>query len=525
MKTLKKYRFVIAIALIILIRFLFSYKLPSFYLKNLAFDDNLMVSQYKSLLDGSYLGNYSEYTLIKGIIYPLLLYVSHIIKLSYSSFFTIFYILSCLYFILSLKKIIDNKKILLIIFILLLFNPISYSSDLFQRLYRNSISIIELLFFLGIIIRIIVDKNNKFINYIILGIIISIMYLTREDNIWIIPILLFVFIYKLYKNVKIKNILINLIPIFILILSLNIVSYINYKEYGVYTYNELKSSSFKDAYINLLRIKEDKKYDKVSINKSTFYKIIENSDILGFDKKFIDDTYKRFSDSNKEINNGNIVWYFRRWIYQTHKFKDGKEAEKYFKKLDNEIDKLFKENKLKKETILPSVFINTPRKEYIKKMPKAYLDTILYTTTYRNIKTVDKIIKNDKVNPVIYDDNTNAYSVNYYNYQHTDIMFNYNNIKYETLRLFYQFFISIFSIVSLVIYFINIKKFDILGIIINILLLSYFIIISGIVYTHITAYHAIRYMYLGNIYILQELFIILNLYRLYLYIIENRSSK
>ena len=521
MKNIKKYWFIIAIVLIIFIRFLYSYKLPSFYMNGMLCDDQLMVNQFRSLLSGNYLGDYNEYTLVKGMIYPLLLFLSHIIHLSYSSFFTLLFISSCLYFILSLKKIINNKKILLLIFILLLFNPISYSTDLFQRLYRNSISIIELLFFLGTIIRIVSDKNNKILNYIILGLIISIMYLTREDNIWILPILLFVFIYKLYKNVKIKNILINLIPIFILILSLNIVSFINYKHYGVYTYNELKKSSFKDAYINILRIKEDKKYDKVSINKETFEKIIDNSDILGFDKEYLNEKYRKLATSNNEIDNGNIVWYLRRWIYANHEFKDANDANKYFKKLSKEIDRLFKEKKLEKEKILPSVFINTPRVEYIKKIPSSFINAIVYTSTYKNIRTLDSLRPRDKIIISVYNEKIDAYAITYMDYRHTDEITDNNPLKYEIIRIIYKYLTIIFSLVSLVIYFINIKKFDTLGIIINILLLSYFIIISGVVYTDVSAYHAIRYMYLGNIYIIQELFIILNLYRYY----DNKKIK
>jgi hypothetical protein len=102
--------------------------------------------------------------------------------------FTILYILAVIYFVRPFEKLIRNKYFMFIFYILLLFNPITYSSELFQRLYRNSLSIIELLFLLGILIRIILsdDKNKKsIINYILLGIMSSIMYLTREDNMWI----------------------------------------------------------------------------------------------------------------------------------------------------------------------------------------------------------------------------------------------------------------------------------------------------------------------------------------------------
>ncbi len=516
MKYIKKHWYIIVVLLLVIVRFLISYKLPNFYIHGMAYDDNLMLSQFKSIVNGDYLGNYNNTTLIKGFVYPYVLALSDILKINFNTFLTILYILSCIYFVRSLKNIVDNKYALLIVFIVILFNPISYSSDLFQRLYRNSLSVIELLFFLGTIIRIMTNKKNNIFNYVLLGIILSFMYLTREDNIWTLPIIGLVFIYKLYKNIHIKNILINLIPVFILVLSLNVVSYINYRHYGVYTYNEIKKSSFKDAYINILRIKEDKKYDNVAINKKTFYKIIDNSDILGFDKDYLDKQYKNIKDKYGEVDNGNIVWYFRNWIYNTHNFKNGKEANKYFKELDKEIDRLFKENKLEQEKIIPSVLINTPTTKDLKQFPKSILNAVLYTTTYKNVMTFSDIRNNTNIVAYIYDYDLDVYGIIYYDYRNTDVMPGSNDIKYESIRVVYEYLTIIFSIVALVVYVLNIKKLDVLNIFIHFILISYMIIILGVSYTDATAYHAIRYMYLGNTYILQSIFILLNLYRLYL---------
>ena len=137
MKYIKKHWFIITIILLCLIRFLISFNLINFYIGNLPFDDALMLRQSSSLLSGDYLGLYSNMTLVKGPIFPFLIAFLRLINLSYSFSFTILYILSTLFFVLSLKKIIKDKRILLIIFSFLLFNPVTYSSELFQRLYRN----------------------------------------------------------------------------------------------------------------------------------------------------------------------------------------------------------------------------------------------------------------------------------------------------------------------------------------------------------------------------------------------------
>ena len=132
-KFIKKYWFIILIVILSIIRFLMSYRLPSYIIQNLKYDDHLVFTQTNNLFKGNYLGIYSKYTLVKGIIFPLILTLIKYLKLTYSIGLTIIYILCTLYFTLSCKKITNNKIILLIIYVALLFNPLTYSAELFQR--------------------------------------------------------------------------------------------------------------------------------------------------------------------------------------------------------------------------------------------------------------------------------------------------------------------------------------------------------------------------------------------------------
>ena len=510
---IKKHWFILTILLLCILRFLFTYKLPSFYLHEMVHDDGLYVKMLKALTKGQYLGAYSAKTLIKGPVFAFVLFIARIYKMGFSSFLTILYTLACLYFLTSLKHIIKSKKFLLIIFIVLLFNPVTYSQDLFQRLYRNSISITELLFFLFLLFLFITYKNKKILNNILLGIIVSIMFLTREDNIWVYPIILFLIIYSIYKERKIKTIIISIIPIIILQLSLNLVSFINYKNYGIYTYNEIQKSEFHNTYKKILQIKDDKKIHMVSIPKSTLYKLIDNTKTFNFSKDELDRFYHIFEyyeyESTKgEIYNGNIVWDLRKMIDIKHNFKSGKESEAYYKKLGEEIDELFKNGTFEKEFVMPSIYMAVPTKKDFMLLPKKVLETIVYTTTYKNIKTLTK------TKDYAYDKDINAYFFEYINYHDTVSIVKKNPLQYEIIRIIYEILTIVLSVISLFIYIKNIKKFDSVNIINHLLLVSYLLIIGGVAYTHISSFNAIRPLYLGNVYIIQNIFILLNLSRI-----------
>ena len=104
MNFIKKNWFIISIIILFLYRFLLSFNMPSFFIGNLRYDDFLMITQSNSLLFGNYLGNYDEFTLIKGPMFSFLLAFSRFFNLSYAFTFTVLYLLACAYFFCCIEK-------------------------------------------------------------------------------------------------------------------------------------------------------------------------------------------------------------------------------------------------------------------------------------------------------------------------------------------------------------------------------------------------------------------------------------
>ena len=246
-----------------------------------------------------------------------------------------------------------------------------------------------------------------------------------------------------------------------------------------------------------------------SIPRTTFYKLVDNVPSFNITRRKINQYYKVLIDDTGEIYNGNIVWYFRQFIFREKKFKDGKEAEEYFRKMGKEIDQAFEEGRLEKEFAFSSILLNTPTKNEMINSPKNLIKIISYISTYKNVKTITDF-GNKK-----YDDEIDAYKIVNLDSHTTENTFEKNNIKYEIIRLIYMILTVVLSPIALIIYILNIKKKDILNVIVSMILFIYLIVLAGVTYTDVTAFPTMRYLCLGNLYILQSILIILNLYRLY----------
>ena len=129
--------------------------------------------------------------------------------------------------------------------------------------------------------------------------------------------------------------------------------------------------------------------------------------------------------------------------YNKNKFKNGKESEKYYKKLSKEIDEAFKNGNLEKEFTMPSSFMAVPTINDIKETFINCFYTIWYTTSYKNIKTMTSTKKFG------YNRFLCTYQFIYIDYHHTVDIVKRNPLQYELIRIMYYSLTIVFSIVSL----------------------------------------------------------------------------
>lgn len=388
--------FIILIGIITVCRYLLVCDLPVLANAILGADDALMIRQAATIIDGQWLGQYSETTLLKGVAFPLFLAICYFWEIRYISAITILYIIACLTMIFAISKVIRSKIALLCIYILLLFNPIMFSSQIMQRVYRSSIIPPLALFLIACYINLflLTNSENKFLEKILTVIFSSIalpfLWFAREDSIWIMPFIIFIILASLVstlvRNKKLnkyffKTFAMLFIPILVTCLAGNIICLKNYKEYGAYTTNN--KYYYNKAISSMKKVKSLEQIDKVTFTREKLNRIAEVTILSEIMENFnpLLDAYAKF-DGNQEDNQVQNGWFgfpFREALRATGYYSDVNATNKFFLELHTQIEEALESGKLEKEDKEKYNF------EFIKKLIKTIYECTKYVLTYDEI--------------------------------------------------------------------------------------------------------------------------------------------
>ena len=140
--------FIDAAILLCLAKHLLISKLP-LEVRHYNTDDRLMVEMAAGILNGQWLGAYSAVKLMKGSAFPVFLAAARLSGSSYLRILDFMNSIACLFFTWQVRNLIRDRRLLFVLFTVLLLDPCTYSRFVFQRVYRTSITWPEVLFIFG----------------------------------------------------------------------------------------------------------------------------------------------------------------------------------------------------------------------------------------------------------------------------------------------------------------------------------------------------------------------------------------
>ena len=515
MKIISKY-FWIVIVVISLLKLVLTSGFAPYLKQGFYYDDMMMFNITNSLLHGNWLGAYNDVILTKGIVFPVIAALFSKVGIPFLLGCNFIYLFASLFVTMSLRNFIKNKTYLVFIYVLILFNPISYAMETFLRFYRNGVNVSIVLIFFGSIINWYYSKGNIKKNVlwaIVTGTSFFLVYSIREDYIWLLPALALMIINNIWYYLKdsgLRRIYIPFIPIVILVLLVNGVAYKNYFEYKTYTHNELTNSAFNDAYRKILEVKANDELNKISVSNATL--IMIGDECPSF--KMIADTMIESPWTEKRytgVIDGYLFWALRDSAMKKGYYKDSITSERLWTSVSRELDLAFKSGRLKKRVIFPFALVSPYRASYNKALVSNYKETLKFLYTYDKVKAEYGYTIATTETKEAFDKMTHQSSRTVIGKELR--LDNQGNIQILNISLFvYKIINYILLILGIASYlYLNIKRTK--GtFLIHVMFISLLIFVSGIAYHQTTAYQAIAYHYLAPAYVLVVLFNLVAIY-------------
>ncbi len=322
-------------------------------------DDLLFIRQAHAILSGEWLGDYSQYTLIKGQFYPLFIALSYWLCIPLLAAQQILYALTCLVFLLAVRPVLNNRALLFLVFVFLLLNPFTYNYPAVGRIFRLGIyPTLGLLVFsclTGMFLRSRHSLKQALPWSLGMGLALAAFWHTREESIWIVPSLSLVFVYALWNGRTWGwrylggLVLLFLLPMVILAASTWTLSLLNEHYYGVKAPIEIETPEFKSAYGGLLRIRSEHWRQFYPVVKDVREKAYAVSPAFREIKPYLDGPVgKKWMDfiHGTDLPAAFFIWVFRDSVAEAGYYKDGRRTLDFYRRMGAEIDQACADGRL-----------------------------------------------------------------------------------------------------------------------------------------------------------------------------------
>ncbi len=347
-------------------------------------DDLRFIKQAMSLLSGEWFGEYDQTTLITGGFFPLFIAGAYWLGIPLLMAQQLLYALACVIVVLAFRQYF-SPTLLFIVFLILLFQPMSYNYPVVGRVLRESLYPTLAFMTIGLAMGFALRTNGPWRKTwpwaLCLGLTFTAFWNTRDESIWIIPSLMILLIWSVGNAILNRSNWIKILSLHMLVLALwlsgtLLICTANYYKYGIFTSNEITSAEYKSAYGSLLRIKspDDEQYYPVAgAARNLAYAVSPAAREL---KPYLEgEGGTRWKFGWKDIPAAFFLYAFRDAVASAGYYRDAAETLAYYNRIGQEVDQACKEGRL---DCRPRIFSLMPpwRPEYNAMVLPRYWDVI-----------------------------------------------------------------------------------------------------------------------------------------------------
>ncbi|MFT3780986.1 MAG: hypothetical protein QM790_03155 [Nibricoccus sp.] len=314
-------------------------------------DDQLFLKLAYNILDGRWLGQYSQFTLMKGPIYSLFIAGVFILGVPLFTAQHLLYTAACGLLIRALRPFRFSPWLLFGLFAVLLFNPATFDTNAHTRVLRQQILAPLAIAILASGIALYARRRmsmRKSLPWALLGgLAMPLFWMTREDGIWFVPAIVILWgtlSFSLWREKPphlARRLVLSLLPFAFWAAGIYTIAWLNYNYYGIFTTCEFKHASFKAAYGALLRIKSDKKAPQISIPREVRQLAYRASPAFAELEPYIEESLARswgFDPATGLYIDGIFVWALRDAVVMSGHAGNGREAMEFYSRIAREIN-------------------------------------------------------------------------------------------------------------------------------------------------------------------------------------------
>ena len=385
------------------------------------YDDAWAVDSAQAILSGgeSWLGEYDDVTLIKNLGFPLYLAALGALHIPYTLGTSLLNALAAAFLALSLKPLFKRNGVWLVVFALLLFNPVGLACDTFQRVYRNSVTAAqaELIFgaYLGTYLQVKLHEGVRLRHiapWMVVGAFgLSWFWISREDSIWVAPfvgvatVVVCVLVVRKRKataaaiargasaGVIVAALVLMVLPLGATAAASSWVKARNEADYGLATTAEINSGEFARFIKDLYAIAPDELPENlhVACPHTSVAAAYAQSPTLASIREQVEERFYNWGDKydndpgDGEVNGGEFFWVFRLAGAKAGIYTSAPEAEAFWGACADELEQAFESGALSQRSVMPSSIMTPWRGEYAALLPGAAISIYAQACSYADV--------------------------------------------------------------------------------------------------------------------------------------------
>jgi hypothetical protein len=239
-------------------------------------DMQLYITNAQSLVQGMWFGSYNERIIARGPIFPILIAGAYLFHIPLGIANTICYVFAALLCVFILYKKFSLTWIAIPLYALLLFNPFvldhETSFQITRSTFYSALILGVALSILGLLITAEKSYKRALMFSVVFGSVFFLFWYYREEGFFILPLVGIGYGYSVWhawinKKLSKAYIVVLCVPILLFIFLAQILSFINYAQYGIYTTREYSHPSYAAAFAALQRIHPDSGNPLIPITK------------------------------------------------------------------------------------------------------------------------------------------------------------------------------------------------------------------------------------------------------------------